>query len=621
MSSFHIEEQCLRGRRGRIETSHGTVETPALYPVLNFIGGTTTNSGGIWKYTRETLLRESEVSAVMMQAMGFLDYNITPDNLNEFWRQKPLHKHYEEYLDRPLFIDSGGFTLMNSETFGEAPEEGGSENPWEIYTSPESILNLQLDLGADIIATLDYPIPQNLREDEKVERMERSIESAVECLELLEDREEDPTVYIAIHGHDYETINWYVGQFLETAEDYRDQFEGFAVGSLVPIRSRRRIDMLVDIVQGAKDAIPEERTDEIALHVFGISGEMVPLLTALGVDSFDSRTYQQTAQYKDFIHPETWETVEASSLTEDWSCDCQACENLEVETMKNVLYSDKSYSKIDGYFKSEFYAKIAQHNFEIYQRQVKKLQQAIEEGKLLKHVAEFAQSHEAVAEGLRHAQLRDAELREALESIGDESLLAGPGTGTFQSRLTSYINGNELEDSGQRTISLKHGPSDFNINRRNYTPPSKENVLLVLPCSQKKPYRESRTQQAVLGELGVLQDEIHKVTISGLYGPVPETYEDERPVLEYEYVLTTEDREQVELVTSRLHEFLVNHGDEFEEVVGYTTSKAYRDVIETAFQRYGRGNIYPVEPNALQLTEHFRSDNIEELLSHLRSRI
>lgn len=176
---------------------------------------------------------------------------------------------------------------MNSTKFGQTPGEGGSENDWDIYTNPESILDLQLDYGADIIATLDFPIPQNLNKEETAERMERSIDNAVETLRLLDERklEKTPSVYVAIHGHNYEEVNWYVSQFLELADELDEALEGFALGSLVPLSSSP--DTLVDIVQGARDAIPEERYDEIALHVFGISGRLCPLLSLLGVDTFD----------------------------------------------------------------------------------------------------------------------------------------------------------------------------------------------------------------------------------------------------------------------------------------------------------------------------------------------
>jgi predicted RNA-binding protein len=102
-----------------------------------------------------------------------------------------------------------------------------------------------------------------------------------------------------------------------------------------------------------------------------------------------------------------------------------------------------------------------------------------------------------------------------------------------------------------------------------------------------------------------------------MYGPVPEGYENETPVLEYDYVLAKEDTDQIELVTDRVHHYLEEHGDEFETVLGYVTSKTYRQVIEEAFDRYGRGTVFPRDPKALQLTEYFRNSNIQELIDHL----
>jgi len=138
--------------------------------------------------------------------------------------------------------------------------------------------------------------------------------------------------------------------------------------------------------------------------------------------------------------------------------------------------------------------------------------------------------------------------------------------------------------------------------------------LLILPCSQEKPYSQSRTQQAILSRLAEYREAFHKVSLSGLYGPVPEDYETLQPVLEYEYVLTTSDSDQLARVTNRLAQYLTTYGDQFDHIVAYTTSKAYRQAIERAFERYGRGEVYPTDPRALQLTEHFRTTNIDELV-------
>jgi len=146
------------GRLGELDVPHGPVETPALFPVVNLIGGTTEKSGGVWRRMRDKLISKDHLQGIMFQAMSFTDYGVSPDNLNDFWRTETFHERFEE-LNAPIFIDSGGFKLMNSNTFGDAPQEGGVPNEWGLYTDPKSILGLQLDFGADIVATLDYPLP------------------------------------------------------------------------------------------------------------------------------------------------------------------------------------------------------------------------------------------------------------------------------------------------------------------------------------------------------------------------------------------------------------------------------------------------------------------------------
>ncbi len=631
MSSFRTLQKATYGRRGEINTPSGCIQTPELLPVVNLIGGTTTESGGIWRYTRRHLFESDSVQGIMFQAMSFLDYNLTPDNL-EGWREKPLKQHFEESelepgFDQPLFIDSGGFKLMNSTKFGQTPGEGGSENDWDIYTNPESILDLQLDYGADIIATLDFPIPQNLNKEETTERMEKSIDNAVETLRLLDEceLEETPSMYVAIHGHNYEDVNWYVSQFLDRANELDEAFEGFALGSLVPLSSSP--DTLVDIVQGARDAIPEDRYDEIAFHVFGISGRLCPLLSLLGVDTFDSRSYQYAARNKKFIHPDTWQRISLDQIDDwdDWPCECKACQNIHLDDMRHALLeSEVSNKPIEGehgtHFKSEYYAQIAHHNFELYSRQMQQVRDAIDEGRLLERVANFAQGKNIVEKALKRAQLHNPELREQLADLGYEELVAGPDDETFQTKLCSFLEGVEDTTRKKRTISLKHGPNDFDILQRgDYQLPSEADVLLILPCSQEKPYSESRTHQAVISRLEDYRERYHKVSISGLYGPVPEDFEEAEPVMSYEYVLTTADDDQVELVADRLVRYLNLYGEQFDQILAYTTNKAYRRAIDTAFDRYGRGEIHPSDPRALQLTEHFRRENIDELIDRFAS--
>ena len=663
MASFESEFSDGYGnaRRGTLQTPHGAVETPAFFPVVNFIGGPNEQSGGIWSRLRNHLFDEPEFQGAMFQAMSFLDFNLSPESL-EYWRSEPLHDHFTGHdpvkenhdqpadFTKPLFVDSGGFKLLNSDTFGDKPEDGGDDNDWSIYTNPESILNLQLDYGADIIATLDYPIPPNLNDEETTQRMEDSIESAIRCLELLEDEEDPPAVYVAIHGHDYETINWYVGTFLDRTEHLDKSFEGFAIGSLVPLRTN--VETLVDIVQGAKDAIPEDRVDDLGLHLFGISGKFTALLALLGADSFDSSTYMRAAQFKKFINRELgvtdhatvrnpnasdhdlsdfgidiqqsseprwgadWSKFTADKLPNNWGCQCPACMKLRdigFDQMQATLYNSDSYDQSGFYMKSDFYALMGYHNFHVYQNEMNYVRRLIEQGdgKLLEYVAKMARNDVGnVRRGLKRATVRDTDLAKQLKELGYNRLVVDRDDGE-QKRLKVDTPVESQE------ISLEHTPEDFNVLDHHDYAPDGEDVLLLLPCSQTKPYSNSRTHRVVSEATSQWHDQIHKVSVSGMYGPVPQEFENLSQIKSYEYVLTNVESDRQQLVVDRLVAYLEKYGDSFDIIVGYATSKTYRTVISRALEAYGTGVVIPREPRMRSLTEHFRATNLEELTDYL----
>ncbi|RYJ08721.1 tRNA-guanine transglycosylase [Halogeometricum borinquense] len=577
----------------------------------------------------------------MFQAMSFLDFHLPPHQVDT-WRHEAasLHEWFTGHdspkdnpspppFTQPLFVDSGGFKLMNSKTFGDAPGEGGTENEWGIYTNPDSILELQYDYGADLIATLDYPIPKGLNEAEKYQRIEDSINSAVRCIELLEEADKyadwDPVVYAAIHGHDYEEIAYYVAKLFERT-DYPDTIDGFAVGSLVPLRSGN-IDTLVDIVQGASDAIPKSRRDDLTLHVFGVGGRLAPLITALGVDSYDSSTYVQAAQHKNFIDPDDSSKVNAIDLPETWDCSCPVCSKeltkVGIDNMKEVLQADRSYKPIAvnrkgtevEYMKSDFYALIAHHNFHVFQDEIESVREAISEGSLGELITKTASQNQDIATGLARAAARWPDLRQYVPDTIDISKNSPLNSDqTFQSRFGK--DGTPVISPKKDGTSLSHSPADFDVRSTQYEVEQSKQICLVLPCSQTKPYRDSRTHQVVeerLRKAGVWT-RVEKVSLSGLYGPVPLRFEDADAVTTYDYVLTDVDKQQISLVKKRLVDFLHEYADQFDAIYGYATSKTYRSTIEDAFDDSDiEGKIVPTDPPARRLTEHFRNIHLDEL--------
>ncbi|MFN8515598.1 MAG: hypothetical protein U0232_21585 [Thermomicrobiales bacterium] len=283
--------------------------TPILYPVLNLVTGTTPNGGGIWRYIVNDLLdHEHQNSPILSQVLHFLDFHLLPHMLKR-WRGKTLRQHYRDRREpidfrAPLFLDSGGFKLLFKPDLTLA--QYGLLRPGE---EAESILRLQKDFGGDLVASLDYPLPPNLDPTEARERMRRSEANALRALELLSSGDEfadyAPLLYIACHGLTADDIEDYVRRTLAAIVErgLPTQGIGIAIGSLVPLRSAHKLVDLVGIIQGALRGIPETLRATLPIHVFGVSGDLIPLLTYLGVDSFDSSTYIQASRSLKYYHP------------------------------------------------------------------------------------------------------------------------------------------------------------------------------------------------------------------------------------------------------------------------------------------------------------------------------
>jgi predicted RNA-binding protein len=150
-----------------------------------------------------------------------------------------------------------------------------------------------------------------------------------------------------------------------------------------------------------------------------------------------------------------------------------------------------------------------------------------------------------------------------------------------------------------KEVTFKLTSNDFKIPE-HYRPPKKE-ILLIIPCTPEKPYSESKTHKKIKE---ILQDKwkrIHKVTVSGLYGPVPIEFEKKSNVLRYDYRLRSYSifNPQKEEIIKRLREFLETHGKNYKKIIAIAPDGVYKKVINQAFKEYGRGNLFDEISSAL----------------------
>jgi queuine tRNA-ribosyltransferase len=169
--SFEIEATAGAARAGVFVTPHGPVETPAFMPVG----------------TLATVKALDPDDLVQMGASMILGnaYHLHLRPGDEVVREMGgLHKFM--HWDRPILTDSGGFQVFSLAQLRTVNEDGvefqshidGSRR----FFTPESVMQIERNLGADVIMQFDHVIPGQSDEASARDSSERSIRWLARCL-------------------------------------------------------------------------------------------------------------------------------------------------------------------------------------------------------------------------------------------------------------------------------------------------------------------------------------------------------------------------------------------------------------------------------------------------------
>jgi queuine tRNA-ribosyltransferase len=172
--SFQVETTSGSARAGTFITPHGPIATPVFMPV-----GT--------QATVKSLDPEDLVGAgaeIVLANTYHLHLRPGDDVVRDFGG---LHRFMA--WDRPILTDSGGFQVFSLEGLRRVDEDGvefrshidGSRRRF----TPESVMQIQTNLGADVIMQFDHVIPGQSSHSDAQDASERSIRWLERCLAAL----------------------------------------------------------------------------------------------------------------------------------------------------------------------------------------------------------------------------------------------------------------------------------------------------------------------------------------------------------------------------------------------------------------------------------------------------
>jgi len=258
-----------KARAGKVETAHGTIETPIFMPV-----GT-----------------QGAVKAVSPHELKGLGAQIILGNTYHLYLRPGdallrdvggLHRFNQ--WDGPILTDSGGFQVFSLSELRKIKEDGVRfqshiDGSYHMFT-PEKVMDIQRNIGSDIMMVFDECTGWPAEYDVAFKAHERTVRWARRCLDHFQAHEcphgYRQLLFGIMQGSTFEPIRTASAQALCEMD-----FDGYAIGGLAVGEPREK---LVEMTQFSAELLPQDR----ARYLMGV-GKPEDILDAIdaGVDMFD----------------------------------------------------------------------------------------------------------------------------------------------------------------------------------------------------------------------------------------------------------------------------------------------------------------------------------------------
>lgn len=269
--TFTIHASEGRARTGTLTTPHGTVETPAFMPV-----GTL----GTVKALDPQELRATGATMLLANA-----YHLHLRPGDELVRTLGgIHRFMG--WDGPVLTDSGGFQVFSLATLRKIGEEGvefrshidGSVR----HFTPESVMRIEANLGADVIMQFDHVVPGQSEDSVARDASERSLRWLVRCrdeFDRLQKGEPDASqaLFPIVQGGIHTDLRREAVASITSLGDW----SGYGIGGLSVGESKSAMYEMVEVVD---DVLPVGRPRY--LMGVGFPEDLVEAVRR-GVDLFD----------------------------------------------------------------------------------------------------------------------------------------------------------------------------------------------------------------------------------------------------------------------------------------------------------------------------------------------
>ena len=357
-----------RARRGRLTFPRGTVETPAFMPV------------GTYGTVKGMLPRDiHEIGAEII--LGNTFHLMLRPGTEVVKAHGDLHDFTQ--WQGPILTDSGGFQVFSLGEMRKITEDGVTfRSPVDgspVELSPEIAIQVQRDLGSDIVMIFDECTPYPATERQAKDSMELSLRWAQRSKDAHEGN--PAALFGIVQGGMYESLRDYS---LEGLTDIG--FDGYAIGGLSVGEPKEDMIRILD-------HLPPKMPEDKPRYLMGV-GRPEDIVEAVrrGVDMFDCVMPTRNARNGYLFTSTGIVKIRNARHRHDTSplderCDCYTCKNFSRSYLHHL---DKCGEMLGSQLNTI-------HNLRFYQNLMAGLRGAIEAGTLSDFVTDFyAQCGETV---------------------------------------------------------------------------------------------------------------------------------------------------------------------------------------------------------------------------------
>jgi len=350
---FQVAHQDGFARRGRIDFPRGAVQTPAFMPVGTY--GT--------------------VKGMLPRDIVGIGAEIILGNTFHLWLRPGTeviraHGDLHDFMgwEGPILTDSGGFQVFSLDELRKVTEDGvvfkSPVNGDRVFLDPETSMQIQRDLGSDVVMIFDECTPYPSTEAEAERSMQLSLRWARRSKEAHGDN--PAALFGIIQGGMYPEL-----RKRSLAALAEIGFDGYAVGGLSVGEPKAEMLRVLDNLSGELPA-------EAPRYLMGV-GTPADLLEGVrrGIDMFDCVmptrnarnghlfTSRGVIKLRNARHKTSTEPLDAD-------CDCYTCQNF---SRAYLAHLDKCNEILGSQLATI-------HNLRFYQNHMSAIRAAIEAGDL-----------------------------------------------------------------------------------------------------------------------------------------------------------------------------------------------------------------------------------------------